>query len=687
MFTLAVSVPSNKGTLILQDNFPTEGPFILTVLPNTTGTVVISDNQFGRIQADLAALVLAGACTYTITMTPSDPLFAALSTAITPGGSLTSPLQYKGSIAVNTSFPLIAVVASGWMYHITADVTDNAGATYTNTGVAFLAGDEVVWDGSAWIKTGNALTNPFQFKGNLTAANTFPPPAATATTGVKDGWVYRVTTACTDNGGASYTNTGQAFLVGDIIVWRTNAWYPLQSAPSTATPGTVAATAAAGTSGRPANDDHVHAQMANILVDKGSITINSDFPAPTGNLRGDCYRITADVIDNGGATKTNTGLVFTAGDHIMWSGSTWIILNKTYTMVEQGAITSPTTFPLIAFVKRGYVYRVTNATNDTGGATYTNTGLSFKEGDVIVWNGASWTVLGNKVDFQVAGATPVILAANDSVNIVDTATIGAAIAAALPAATALIVGRKITIGDGSGDCVAHNITITPNTTDQIDGVNAPVVINKDYYLLTLTCVAAGKWVTSGRSSKISTATPAAVGSATAGTSLTCSPDDHVHAHGNLAGGSFHAAAVAGVSDGFMTGAMATALAAVTDNSVYAKASGLDIITDEHEHTGVLTGDGAKHFVPTHTIIQVATVTGTPATPGAINVGTTAGGIDIASGIVLTGLVLVGDTMIVPIIAPLMLHLAANGTIYVNVETAEAVATVMTCDVWVIGRQF
>jgi hypothetical protein len=322
MFTLAVSVPSNKGTLVLQDNFPTEGPFILTVLPNTTGTVVISDNQFGRIQTDLAALVVAGACTYTITMTPSDPLFAALSTAITPGGSLTSPLQYKGSIAVNTSFPLVALVQAGWMYHITADVTDNAGATYTNTGTAFLAGDEVVWDGSAWIKTGSALTNPLQYKGVVTNAASFP--ALTGSTGVKSGhcylvtaavvdndatktntsqiftngdtiqwngasWnilapqypfnfrgdiaantdfpllalvktghVYRVTVGCTDNAGATYTNTGTVFLTGDIIVWYSNAWYTIQKAPSAAVPAAIG-TAAAGTSPRPANDDHAHA--------------------------------------------------------------------------------------------------------------------------------------------------------------------------------------------------------------------------------------------------------------------------------------------------------------------------------------------------------------------------------------------------------------------------------------------
>jgi len=488
MYTLAVTVASNKGTVILQDHHPAEGPFVMTCLTGAVTTTVITDNQFGRIQTDLAALVAAGACTYAITMTPADPLFTALSTAITPGGSLTSPLQYKGSIAVNTSFPLIASVAAGWMYHITADVTDNAGVTYTNKGTAFLAGDEIVWDGSAWIKTGSTLTNPFQFKGSLTAANTFPPPAATATTGVRDGWTYRVTTACTDNGGAAYTNTGQAFVVGDIITWRTNAWYKIGSlvydaatayefgdyqirtgagAADLLTAVTQVVTAGVGTAitlaagavvgqnkivrlasvttpldtavltitsgpGGPYTlrkaGDFIHVKWngatwglvnqcpaVNTLVDRGAITINTDFPPPTGNLLGDCYRVLADVIDNGGASYTNTGGVFTEGDHIMWDGvSAWVVLGKKYAMIEKGAISLATHFPLVAFVKRGYVYRVTANVTDNAGATYTNTSQTFLAGDCIEWNGTNWTIIGTsgrlfaQINTQAIAATATV---------------------------------------------------------------------------------------------------------------------------------------------------------------------------------------------------------------------------------------------------------------------------------------
>ena len=349
MYTLSVTVPANKGTVILQDNFPTEGPFTFTVAPGTTGTAVISDNQFGRIKDSLLALVVLGDCTYTVNIALTDPLYVALAAAIGSGGG-TSAMTYKGSIATGAGFPLLADVATGWFYHVTADVTDNV-ASHTNTGLVFLAGDEIVWDGSTWVTAGTALTNPMQFKGSITNAASFPPPAATATTGVKDGWVYRVTTGCTDNGGAGTTNTGQVFLTGDIIVWRTSAWYLIQKAPSTATPAAVG-TAAAGTSGRPSNDDHAHAHgslaggsfhaaavaatsdgfmtraMASDLAIsaryKGAIAVNTSFPLLVDAVTGWMYNITATVTDNAGVTYTNTGLTFYGGEIIFWTGATWI---------------------------------------------------------------------------------------------------------------------------------------------------------------------------------------------------------------------------------------------------------------------------------------------------------------------------------------------------------------------------
>lgn len=63
---------------------------------------------------------------------------------------ITGPLSYEGSIAVNTDFPLIAAVSQGDYYQVTASCIDNAGATYTNTGLQVLDGDEIVWNGTTW---------------------------------------------------------------------------------------------------------------------------------------------------------------------------------------------------------------------------------------------------------------------------------------------------------------------------------------------------------------------------------------------------------------------------------------------------------------------------------------------------------------------------------------------------------
>lgn len=70
------------------------------------------------------------------------------------------------------------------------------------------------------------------------------------------------------------------------------------------------------------------------------------------------------------------------------------------------------------------------------------------------------------------------------------------------------------------------------------------------------------WVQSSGPVPYGSATPAPVGTAAAGSSAYVSRADHAHAHGDQLGGSLHAAAVAGVSDGFMTAAMAASLDAI-----------------------------------------------------------------------------------------------------------------------------
>jgi len=77
---------------------------------------------------------------------------------IAVGTSITNPLIFKGSITVDTDFPLIADVDTGWFYTITADVTDDDG-TKTNTGQSFLSNDEIAWNGTDWTLIGNSITD------------------------------------------------------------------------------------------------------------------------------------------------------------------------------------------------------------------------------------------------------------------------------------------------------------------------------------------------------------------------------------------------------------------------------------------------------------------------------------------------------------------------------------------------
>jgi hypothetical protein len=63
-------------------------------------------------------------------------------------------LIFKGTISVKTDFPNLADVQEGWLYIITANVTDNAGAPHTNTGDSFISGTEISWNGTGWSNLG-----------------------------------------------------------------------------------------------------------------------------------------------------------------------------------------------------------------------------------------------------------------------------------------------------------------------------------------------------------------------------------------------------------------------------------------------------------------------------------------------------------------------------------------------------
>ncbi len=108
---------------------------------------------------------------------------------------------------------------------------------------------------------------------------------------------------------------------------------------------------------------------------------------------------------------------------------------------------------------------------------------------------------------------------------------------------------------------------------------------------------------------LSSTTPAAVGTAAIGVGTTAARTDHVHAHGNQAGGALHADVIAAGASGFMTGADKTKLNGVatgatansTDATLLARAN----------HTGTQAASSISNFdtqVRTSTLNQMAAPT-------------------------------------------------------------------------------
>jgi hypothetical protein len=108
MLKLSVTVPSGGAPVVIQDAFPTEGPFVLEVATNSTSTANISFNQLERVSDQLKALYEAEAITFTLTaITGSDiwkqeadlaglPEIYSVNESITIGGETGVALQgYK----------------------------------------------------------------------------------------------------------------------------------------------------------------------------------------------------------------------------------------------------------------------------------------------------------------------------------------------------------------------------------------------------------------------------------------------------------------------------------------------------------------------------------------------------------------------------------------------------------------
>lgn len=105
---------------------------------------------------------------------------------------------------------------------------------------------------------------------------------------------------------------------------------------------------------------------SNLLVDKGTISLPSQFPTTTDVKVGWLYRFTADVIDND-PSKTNTLQSFINGDQAYWNGSNWTILGKYEAILAQSNAES---YADAKFLSKGsYTLGYIPVANSTGSLT------------------------------------------------------------------------------------------------------------------------------------------------------------------------------------------------------------------------------------------------------------------------------------------------------------------------------
>jgi len=105
------------------------------------------------------------------------------------------------------------------------------------------------------------------------------------------------------------------------------------------------------------------------------------------------------------------------------------------------------------------------------------------------------TQLNNKQPF--AQVTRITKSANYNVTSSDDyigcSTVSASFTLTLPAASSVANGKKIIIKDEGGAATAKPLSISPNGTDKIDGLNAAQSLNVNYESITIVCNGVDSW--------------------------------------------------------------------------------------------------------------------------------------------------------------------------------------------------
>lgn len=89
--------------------------------------------------------------------------------------------------------------------------------------------------------------------------------------------------------------------------------------------------------------------------------------------------------------------------------------------------------------------------------------------------------------------TSYTILSTDTFQLFSCVTGAGAVAIALPSVATVAAGRVYYILDRDGSAAVNNITLTPNGTDTIDGLNSPLIVPGNYSMTILTTTLAGAW--------------------------------------------------------------------------------------------------------------------------------------------------------------------------------------------------
>ena len=357
--------------------------------------------------------------------------------------------------------------------------------------------------------------------------------------------------------------------------------------------------------------DHVHAhgnQLGGALhadVDPG---VASGFMtgAYATKLDGIATAATADAASDDapqavGAAAAGTGAAFSRYDHIHAHG------NQAASATMHAAATTTTA----GFVELATVTEAVTGTDTSRAVTPQGLAAAIATG-----------VLTQKLtNVQAAGYT---IAAVDIDGIIHATGAGAQ-AFALPDLSASLVAGHDIVLEIQQEGAATFVTVTPAAGSQINGAGSGVAFECGVGRQNIKLVSKDGllWFAS---LQLSSENAAPIGVAAPGTSAAASRDDHVHAHGNLAGGALHADAVSNVSAGFMSGADKLkldgieALADVTDATnvaaALAGACAISLAAEEELALAVLSLNslnvGGNDFVRINSRRQATTISGAAA---------------------------------------------------------------------------